>query len=55
MMSEPRDHANFYKIETESGVLVYLHQGLVGKKKEMVLSVSGFWRFYSIFEVTEKP
>ncbi|MDW7678202.1 MAG: hypothetical protein SCK57_11120 [Bacillota bacterium] len=38
--------------ETGNGITVYVHAGLAGKKKEMILTISHLLLFFTIFEET---
>lgn len=52
MTGAPKMPADYEAIETEEGITVYVHAGLMGKKNAMILTVSHLLLFFTIFEET---
>jgi hypothetical protein len=52
MTGPPSDPAAYLLIDTDEGMTVYLHQSLQDKKERMVLNVSYFLLFFTIYEET---
>jgi hypothetical protein len=52
MTGVPKKPDDYETIETAEGITVYVHAGLMGKKKEMILTISHLLLFFTIFEET---